>query len=92
MQFKTIVVSLGLFALHASATRYCQVELHADGGMGWIKLQDAILVRPGRAGKFLTDEYTVNLRTDSACNIKGKTLEGRFDYEDWKLTSIMVDV
>ncbi|KAI7908785.1 hypothetical protein M0657_012133 [Pyricularia oryzae] len=91
MQFKTIVVSLGLFALHASAKPYCQVELYGKGGMGWVKLS-TVHVMPGRLGKFQTTDYTVNFKTDSACKIKFENFEGRIEYEEWKLETSMVDL
>ncbi|QBZ66542.1 hypothetical protein PoMZ_13524 [Pyricularia oryzae] len=93
MQFKTIVISLGLFALHASATPYCKVELMGKYQFQWFRLQPEVYVLPGRHGRVHTASYTVNFETHPTCTlIESQTLTGTINYEEWKLDISMVDV
>lgn len=95
MQFKTIAVSLGLFALHASARPYCKVELKAKSPLylnHWFPLQPATYVLPGRHGRFHTSAYTLEFDTSNDCKtIQNQKLEGVIENEVWKLFISMTD-
>ncbi|TLS20566.1 uncharacterized protein PpBr36_11236 [Pyricularia pennisetigena] len=89
MQFNTIAVSLGLFALHASARPYCKVELLAKNQPNlnsWFSLQPAAYVLPGRPGRFKTAAYELHFETSADCRfIESETLTGTIENEEWKL-------
>ncbi|ELQ33405.1 hypothetical protein M0657_012017 [Pyricularia oryzae] len=96
MQLKTIAVSLGLFALHASAEINCKVELLAKNPVAYapaITIQPAVFVRPGRSGSFETADYTLNFETIADCRfIENYTLTGVIRYDKWELVISRVDV